>query len=77
MPPAPTITVVPPLRVAQMHVSITGPGADRVERVVDTDAARSAACTVAITSSLVGIDHVGGAEPLRVLAPLGDRIGRR
>ena len=39
MPPAPTITVVPPLRVDQMHDSMTGPAPDRVERVVDTDAA--------------------------------------
>ena len=40
MPPAPTITVVPPLRVDQMHDLDDRAGADGVERVVDTDTAR-------------------------------------
>ncbi len=36
-PPAPTSTVVPPLRVDQRQLSIATPRTDRVERVVDAD----------------------------------------
>ena len=51
--PAPTSTVVPPLRVDQMHVSIAAARPDRVERVVDSDTTRERV-TRAVTSSAVG-----------------------
>ena len=37
---APTITVVPPLRVAMRQASIERAGADGIERVVDADPVR-------------------------------------
>ena len=62
---APTITVVPPLRIASIAVRDQRRGADRVERDIGADAGQLHRGAHDVVDT--GIDHVGRAEAQRLL----------